>query len=199
MSQENNLLRNKIECLIFVAGKPLNFKKIAEILGIDSLKIKEEILKLREEYFTAKRGLVLVMTSETVEMVTNPLYSKEAAKITTFELEEKLSAAALETLAIIAYRGPITRAEIEIIRGVNCVYTLRNLAVRGLILRKQNPKGQRLAIYEISERFLKHCGLTHETNLPNFAELSKKTSFEEYLKNKESEAIAKIEKTVSAA
>lgn len=190
-------LKSKLESLIFAFGKPITLKKLQKILGTSETEIYCKIEELRKEYKENDRGIHLVLTKDTVEMVTNPNFAKEVSELTTFELEEKLSSAALETMAIIAYRGPITRVEIEMIRGVNCVYTLRNLSIRGLVLKKQNPGDARKSIYEISEKFLKHCGLTHETDLPNFSELSKKTSFEEYIEQKEVENEKKILKSVN--
>ncbi|MBU1167717.1 SMC-Scp complex subunit ScpB [Patescibacteria group bacterium] len=184
--------KESLESVIFVAGKPIQFKKIMAIFGLEKRQIVEEAEALQAEYKEKNRGIHLLLTKDAVEMVTNPAFSKHTSQVASFELEEKLSDAALETMAIVAYRGPITRAEIELIRGVNSVYTLRNLSVRGLVLKKPNPDDARMSIYEVSEKFLKHSGLMHETDLPNFSELSKKTTFEEYLDQKEKDSQKQI-------
>ena len=89
-------------------------------------------------------------------------------------LFRSLSSVALEVLAIIAYRGPITRSEIEEIRGANSSFILRNLAIRGLIERKENPLNNRSYIYEVSLDLIKSLGLKKITMLPNFEELSQR-------------------------
>ncbi|EKE10649.1 MAG: hypothetical protein ACD_15C00221G0001 [uncultured bacterium] len=88
------------------------------------------------------------------------------------ELEGPLSSAALEVLSIIAYRGPISKPEIEAIRGINCSYTLRNLTIRGLIERENNPKDSRGYVYVVSFDFLKKLGVEKMENLPEYATLS---------------------------
>jgi segregation and condensation protein B len=86
-------------------------------------------------------------------------------------MQESLSKAALEVLAVIAYRGPIARAEIEAIRGVNCSVTLRNLLMRALIERKENETDARGYLYSISFQFLKSLGLQSITELPEYTSL----------------------------
>ena len=89
------------------------------------------------------------------------------------EIQENLSKASLEVLSIVAYRGPVTRAEVEAIRGVNCSFTLRALLMRGLLGRIENPKDNRSYIYKISFDFLKKMGLERIEQLPDFETLSK--------------------------
>ena len=86
------------------------------------------------------------------------------------EFSEELSRAAIETAAIIAYQGPITRAEIEYVRGVNSSFILRGLLMRGLVERIENPKDARSYLYRISFDFLKHLGLTKIEDLPQYQE-----------------------------
>ena len=103
-----------------------------------------------------------------VQLVASP-YSVEAVKkLVKSDFEEDLSQAALETLAIISYRGPISRAEIENLRGVNCSFILQSLAIRGLIEKKNNPENGRSYIYNVTFDFLKHLGLSRIEDLPNF-------------------------------
>ena len=79
----------------------------------------------------------------------------------------------METLAIIAYKGPLTRAHIEYVRGVNSSFTLRNLVMRGLVERMENPKDARSYLYGTSFNFLKHLGVARPEDLPRFEEFKK--------------------------
>jgi segregation and condensation protein B len=87
-------------------------------------------------------------------------------------MQEGLSKAALEVLSIIAYKGPISRAEIESIRGVNCSFTLRSLMMKGLLERIDNPKDGRGYLYKISFEFMKKLGIENIDKLPDYQELS---------------------------
>ena len=119
-------LKSILESLIFVAGKPINIKKIAKLVGIKPQEAREKLEHLQEEY--QDRGIQILFRDDLVQMVSDPDSALYVKKLLTEEIEENLTRAALETLAIIAYRGPIIRSGIERIRGVNSVYILRNLS-----------------------------------------------------------------------
>jgi segregation and condensation protein B len=104
------------------------------------------------------------------------------------ELNADLSRSSLETLSIIAYKGPVTRSQIEAIRGVNCSYVLRSLLMRGLIERKE-ASDIRGYIYEISFDFLKKMGISSAKNLPDWENLSKDEKVEELLSINEQELV----------
>ena len=87
-------------------------------------------------------------------------------------MQESLSKAALEVLAVIAYRGPIARAEIEAVRGVNCSVTVRNLLMRGLIDRYENADDSRGYLYSVSFPFLRELGLSSVAELPDYETLT---------------------------
>jgi segregation and condensation protein B len=185
-------LKLQLEALLFAAGKPLAYPKLFRLLNAKEVHIKKAIASLREEYKKGKRGIQILDRNNTVEMVTNAEYGNVVSGLLKFEKEEQLSSSVLETLTIVAYRGPITRADLETVRGVNSQYTLRNLVKRGLIIQKQDMEDSRQSIYEVSERFLKHMGITSVAELPEFGELSQKTSFEQYLEKKEKEQQEKV-------
>ncbi len=180
-------IKYKIEALLFAAGKPLAYPKLFRLLDAKETIIKNAVKELKEEYIRGKRGIHILDRTNTVEMVTNAAYGSVVSGLLSFEKEEQLSPSVLETLTIIAYRGPITRAQVELIRGVGSQYALRNLVIRGLVIQKQDSEDFRQSMYEISEQFLKHMGITSVEELPEFSELSKQTSFEEYLEKKEAE------------
>jgi len=116
---------------------------------------------------------VLLQKGEEIQLATNPENVGFVEQLVKNELADSLSTAALEVVSIIAYRGPITKTEIEMIRGVNCSYTLRNLGLRGLIERSDNPRDNRGYVYSISFDFLKKLGIEGVEKLPEYDILSK--------------------------
>ena len=160
-----------IESLLFTSGHPLSQKKMAEILGILESDVEKSLKELAVDYEQNSRGLRLVFFDNKVQLVIAPESKEAMEKLVKSEFEEELSQAALETLAIVAYRGPVSRAAIENLRGVNCSFILQSLAIRGLIDKKNNPKDGRSYIYNVTFDFLKHLGLNQIEDLPNYNEL----------------------------
>lgn len=163
-----------VESLLFVSGHSVNYKKLAEVLNISETETLKSVEELSEEYDKNNRGLRLIFLENKIQMVAAPDSAASVEKLVKSDFEEDLSLAALETLAIIAYRGPISRAAIENLRGVNCSFILQNLAIRGLIEKKNNPDDGRSYIYSVTFDFLKHLGLNKLENLPNYGELKNK-------------------------
>lgn len=161
-----------LEGLIFTSGKPIKINKLSQIMGIKEKEVREVVEELSHEYVTEKRGIVLSLGDKNVQMVSNPEYGEYVKNLVTEDLQEDLSKVALETLSIIAYRGPITRSEIELIRGVNCIYILRNLLIRGLVEKTKSEKDSRKSIYKISFKFLRHLGVNSVKDLPDYEKLS---------------------------
>ncbi|MFH1175652.1 MAG: SMC-Scp complex subunit ScpB [bacterium] len=124
---------SQIETILFIAGKPVAIKKIAGILVCEEEKAREEIKNLQQEYKKQNKGFRILFDNCEAELVSSPENEEIASKFFKSEIQEDLSRAALETLAVVAYKCPISRLEIEEIRGVNCQYTLRSLLMRGLI------------------------------------------------------------------
>ncbi len=164
-------IKSQIESLLFTAGHPVAVKKLTEVLELTEDDILSSLKTLSDEYEKNKRGLRLVFFDGKVQLVASPESTEIVKKLVKSDFEEDLSQAALETLAIISYRGPISRVEIENWRGVNCSFILQSLAIRGLIERKNNPQDGRSYIYNITFDFLKHLGLTKLEELPNYNEL----------------------------
>jgi segregation and condensation protein B len=172
LSSENVV--GKLEALIFAAGEPVKISKLAKFLKVTPAECVKELTGLSDRYDNEKRGLKLIMKEDAVQLSSSPIFSGLIAKFFNKELNEELSKAAKEVLAVIAYRGPISRTEIEYIRGVNCSFTLRNLAMRGLIERKENPSNVRSYIYEVSFDFLASLGISRIEELEKYAELSRR-------------------------
>ena len=161
-------MSSQIETILFVHGEPITAEKIARTVK----KKKEEVLMVLKEleHDYEGRGLALLKKGEEYQLASNPENSEIVEAIAKEEFTEELSRAAVETLAIVAYKGPLTRVDIEFVRGVNSSFTLRNLLMRGLVERIDNPKDARSYLYRISFDFLKHFGLKSIEELPQFQE-----------------------------
>lgn len=160
-------LAGKIESLLFIASKPMSLKKIADLLGADYETVRSDIGTLQQLYNTEERGIQIAQHGVSVQMVTSPLNAKIVADFLKDERSGELTRPSLETLTIIAYRGPLPKSEIDMIRGVNCSLILRNLMIRGLI-NSYEDKERMTTLYEISFDFLRHLGIRAVTELPNY-------------------------------
>jgi segregation and condensation protein B len=133
------------------------------------------------------RGLTLVQTDEEVMLGTAKELSPLIEKLTKDELSRDLGKAGLETLSIILYQGPITRAEIDYIRGVNSQFIVRNLLIRGLVERVENPKDARSFLYKTTLELLSHLGISKIEDLPEYEAVRKEIeSFKENAVNNDS-------------
>lgn len=142
--------------------------RLVAVLEISEEEVMRGLEGLVKKYNTPESGLSLVRKDDMVQLVTRSENALYVEKFTKSTMQESLSKAALEVLAVIAYRGPIARAEIEAIRGVNCSVTLRNLLMRALIERKENESDARGYLYTISFQFLKSLGLQAVSELPEY-------------------------------
>jgi len=158
-----------IESVLFAAGEPVTLADLAKTVGLKRPELKRELDELSGSY--ADRGLRLVVDDRTAQLVTAPESADTLGKFLQEELRGKLSRSALEVLAIVAYRGPVTRPDIERIRGVQSAQPLRTLAIRGLIVdvgRKDEPG--RPILYEPTLELFKHLGITRREELPEVPE-----------------------------
>jgi len=183
----------KLEALLFLYGEPMAYKKIAKILEIKESEIKEAIKEFAELLKAENRGLQLVVDEEKIQLATKSDFSQLLEDVVKSELNEELSPASLETLSIITYSAPISRAEIEYIRGVNSSFILRALLIRGLIDRETDPHRANAFVYKPSFEFLKRLGLGRPEDLPEYTEFQKMVSAlrtQESSKTAESQAIS---------
>lgn len=156
-----------LEAILFAAAKPLDFKILVKALKTNQETLREAVDSLKATRNQEGSGIHLVEQEGKIQLVTNPT-AAEAVKIFTKEdLGGELTKASLETLTIIAYRGPMTKPEIEQIRGINCTLILRNLMMRGLINEKDDPI-KLLPAYSVSLDMLRHLGLHGVTELPDY-------------------------------
>ena len=169
---EENKLQSSIESILFVSGEPVKLLKLVKILSIEKKEIEKVLIALNEKYADEKSGLALLRKGEEIQLVSKAENAAAVESLVKSELADSLSNAAMEVVSIIAYRGPISKVEIEQIRGVNCAYTLRNLLLRGLIERNDNIRDNRGYVYVISFDFLKKLGITDVKKLPEYGTLS---------------------------
>ena len=170
MDNEN---RSKIEAFLFASGEPVSVQKIAKFLKISAKDCEQAAKELAQSYEDRSAGLQIVRNHNTIQLASNGKYGELVAQFLKKNLNEPLSGAAMEVLSVIAYRGPVTRAQIEYIRGVNCSFTLRNLAIRGLVSRRENPADNRSYLYEMSNEFIKSLGFSDVAGLPDYELLHK--------------------------
>ncbi len=165
---ENKELISKLEALLFIYGEPLELKKLAKIAGVKESELAEGIAGMEKELLREERGLQLVNDKGRIQLVTKPQFSKLLEDTAKQEFSEELTPAALETLSIVAYAGPISRANVEYIRGVNSSFILRALLMRGLVERETDQKRSNVYLYSASFDLLRHLGLSKAGDLPEF-------------------------------
>lgn len=166
-------LTSALESLLFISGEPLSFARLAKTLETSEEEVTSHLQALSEKYANdAQGGLMIILKDHKAVLATKPENAPFVEALTKSSLQENLSKAALEVLAIVAYRAPITRAEIEAIRGVNCSFTVRNLLLRDLIERRGNPEDARGYVYFPTFRFLQSLGVKDTQSLPDYEALS---------------------------
>lgn len=158
-------VRALVESLLFVADEAVSIDRLASALELDAPQVEQALLELQEEY--EARGLRVQQKRQRVQIVTAPEASPYIQRFLGLELTGRLSPAALETLAIVAYRQPVTRAQIEDIRGVNSDSVIRTLVNRGLVeeLGRLDQAGRPI-IYGTTFEFLQQFGLSRLEELP---------------------------------
>ncbi len=159
-----------IEAILFAAAEPITAKRLASFLDQDLTDITEALKTLETRLRDAEGGTRLILQGGTAELVTVPAAAEEVRRVLKQELQGELTHPSLEALAILAYRGPMTRPELEQIRGVQSSLILRNLMLRGLVEQHEETRlGQPL--YSVTVDFLKHIGMTRAQDLPDYESL----------------------------
>ena len=182
-------LQNVIEALLFSAQKPLSIQELTaaikgaevdpatpnEFARVKNAEVAAALEELKVEYIQQSRAFQLIEKAEGWQLATDPSFAKWVRQLFPAPKPARLSAPALETLAIIAYRQPITRADVEAVRGVNIDGVLQTLMERGLVKiagRAEIPG--RPLVYETTQFFLDHFGLRNLDELPNAEELRRR-------------------------
>ena len=169
----NEYLQEKIEAILFAAGDTVRIDRISLILGVDPSDILEAAEKLSEMYESSNRGIRIVHIGDKLQMVSNPDFASDIIKVLEHRKPPRLSAPALETLSIVAYYQPVTRAYVDQIRGVDSSYTVSVLMDKGLIDKQGylNVPG-RPALYGTTDLFLRTMGITNLDELPELPDVS---------------------------
>lgn len=170
ISVEMESVRRIAAALLFVAEGPVSVEQLAQVLEASLSEVEQALGQL--EGWLEGGGLLLQRHGSKVQVVTAPDLACYVERFLGLDLSSRLSAAALEVLAIIAYRQPITRADIEGIRGVNCDSVLRTLSSKGLIgeVGRLEQAGRPI-LYGTTIEFLQHFGLHRVQDLPPLAPL----------------------------
>ncbi|HOK54515.1 MAG TPA: SMC-Scp complex subunit ScpB [Armatimonadota bacterium] len=166
----NSKLKSAIECMLFVSQEPISAAQMAAALETDEPAIEQAVYDLILDL--GQRGLQIVRVAGGYQMCTRPEYSDACQRILVPQ-NQKLSRAAFETLAVVAYRQPVTQPEVESIRGVDSSGVMKKLLERGLIKevgRKQTPG--RPILYGTTSKFLEHLGLNDLSELPDIDSLA---------------------------
>lgn len=161
----------RIEGILFWKGEPVRVKKLSQILNATEEDILSslEILKQKLE----GRGLIIISKEDEIMLGTAPQMSATIETLTKEELMKDLGKAGLETISIILYKGPISRAEIDYIRGVQSNFILRNLLVRGLIEKVVKPDDQRSFLYKPSFELLSYLAVSKIEDVPEYEKVKK--------------------------
>ncbi len=171
------LCKSAIEAMLFSASGPVSSRTLSGALkdtGIDARGVRKLIRDLAAEYETARRGFTIEEVAGGFQMLTRPEYAEYIGTLSGVKSSTKLSQAALETLAVVAYKQPVTRADVESIRGVQAGPLLRALLQKGLvkITGRAEVLGRPL-LYGTTRGFLEHFGLKSLNELPKVEELPK--------------------------
>lgn len=168
----NDILLN-IEALIFASNDGISQKELREVIQdsleiqISNIELAELIGKLKAKYESDEYALTLISIDNQLHFLTKPAYHLAINQLQIQKDKKKLSQAALETLAIIAYKQPIIKLEIEQIRGVNCDYSIQKLLEKGLIkIAGKSPSVGKPILYATSKEFMNHFGLSSTKDLP---------------------------------
>lgn len=163
-------LKRALECMLFVSPQPLMIEHVAKSLQIDIHDVDQAIHELRLDY--ADHGIQIIRVAGGYQMCTRPEYAEHISALLKPE-RSRLSRAALETVAIIAYRQPITQPEIDAIRGVNSDGVVRTLIERNLVKQIGRREGPgRPMLYGTTDEFLNHFGLNDLSQLPELEDMA---------------------------
>lgn len=161
-------LESKIEAVLFAGARPFSVKRLAELCDATPAETEEALSGLEKRLETS--SIMLQRAAQEVQLVTRPEFADIVKQVARDEVSGELTRPSLETLTILAYRGPLTRPELEQIRGVQSTIILRNLLMRGLIEEKEDSRvGQ--ATYAVTFDFIRHLGLKSVEELPEYESL----------------------------
>lgn len=173
MMSTKKYMRSALEAMMFVWGEPLEVKVAAEMFNITDKEAMEQLEELRKEYEEAGRGLRIRRIEKSYQLVTAPENAEYIRRLCTPVKKRRLSQSAMEVLAIVAYKQPVTRGEIEAVRGIKCDRVLETLATKGLVEEKGRSAGiGRPILYGTTDTFLKQFGFADLKELPKIDDIA---------------------------
>jgi segregation and condensation protein B len=166
-----------IEALIFASDSPMSLKEIQQCLEsaldteLDKTVLQNKVTALQQKYLSNNSSFSIMEIADGYQFLSKPEFNETLSVLIQQRSNKKLSKSALETLSVIAYRQPITRGQMERIRGVNCDYAVRKLLEKELVtIKGRSPDVGRPLLYATSEKFMQHFGLKSIKELPKLKE-----------------------------
>jgi len=172
--------KSQIETLLLIAARPMSAKQLAELTKASIEEIKVICNELINEYREEKKGIQIIKSESKYQMVSASENAKLVQQFIKDETTGELTRPSLETLTIIAYREPISKIDLDRIRGVNCALILRNLLMRGLIEPKFDKKKQE-TYYHTTLDFVRFLGLNSVAELPDYEQLHQNETIDKIL------------------
>jgi segregation and condensation protein B len=185
-----------LEALLFYFAEPVSLKKLSQITKWDIDAIRRALVELDGKLRSRESGIIVIVHNDEASLGTAPEASAMIEAIAKEELSKELSKASLETLSIVCYKGPITRADIDYVRGVNSTFILRNLQTRGIVEKLENPMDSRAALYAPTMQAMQYMGVARREDLPRFDEVQEQLS--SFLAEREVETGAIVQGTTES-
>ena len=167
---EESRVRAALEAILFTTGKATKLSDIAKALEIETEAVREAAVSLKEQYEKEDRGIRIIELEDSLQMCTNPEFYEELIRLELQPKKPKISEVQLETLSVIAYKQPVTKSEIERIRGVNSDHAVNRLIEYGLVkeLGRARLPG-RPVLFGTTEEFLRSFGVSSKDELPDIS------------------------------
>ncbi|MEN6637183.1 MAG: SMC-Scp complex subunit ScpB [Clostridiaceae bacterium] len=162
-------LWHRIECMLFVAGDPVAITELARVLDLPMQKMRNALSEMEYYHRVEGLGIQLLVTHDTAQLVSNRDYIEDVKKLINPDETKNVSQSLLETLAVIAYRQPVTRSDVERVRGVRCDYAITQLQKLGLIVEvgRKDVVGHP-TLFGTTDKFLRQFGIHTVDEMPNF-------------------------------
>lgn len=170
----NKSMKSAIESMMFVWGEPLDIKDMAEVFNVDKKEVYKCCKELQEEYEKDNRGIIIREVNKSFQFITKAENIDYIERLCTPVKQKKLSQSALEVLAIVAYRQPVTKGEIEAVRGIKCDRVIEGLLKKKLVTEvgRSDTVGRPL-LYGTTDEFLKQFGFSNLKELPDIEDLER--------------------------
>jgi len=177
-------LSSQLEAILLVANKPVSLKELGKAVDAKTAEVEAALNDLSLEYEQSNRGWRLISANHNYQLVSSGEHSALIKDFLKSEASGELSQPSLEALTIIAYRGPVSKIELERVRGVNCSLIVRNLLLRGLI-EEVFDKQKNENYYQVTLDFVRFLGLNNISELPDYNRLHNPETLEDLLADKE--------------